>query len=326
MRLSFGVLERQVAQIGRLVDDLLDVARIAEGKIELRIQRIDLIPMLNTAIEGSRELLRSKSDEFVADLPDRPIYIDADPARVVQIAQNLLNNAAKYTPPGGRIGLTVSWDDTHAIIAVSDTGIGISAENLPALFSIFSQLPSGKSYAQGGLGIGLSLVRALSEAHGGAATATSLGASRGSEFTVRLPLAPVQETAVKDERMMLAAAPGSRRRVLVVDDSEDAVFSLCMLLESDGFETRSASTGNGAISMASKADVVLLDIGLPDMDGYDVARQIRADPRNSGVLLVAVTGWSQNRDREAAAGAGFDHHLTKPVDYARLLEILNTAG
>jgi len=323
VRQSLSVLERQVAQIDRLVDDLLDVARIAEGKIALRIQRVDVVSTLHTAIEGSRELLNRKSHEFVVNLPDRPVFVDADPARLVQIVQNLLNNAAKYTPSGGRVELIVSRNETEAVISVRDTGIGIAAENLLALFNIFSQLPSGRSHAHGGLGIGLSLVRALSEAHGGTATVTSPGVDKGSEFTVRLPLTPVQG-ATDDEQMSVAPVPGSGRRILVVDDSEDAALSLCMLLGTDGFETRTASTGSAAISMACEADVILLDIGLPDLDGYDVARQILADPRNSGVLLVAVTGWSQDRDQQAAVEAGFDHHLAKPVDYARLLQILNT--
>ncbi|MFM0327567.1 ATP-binding protein [Caballeronia glebae] len=321
IRWSRGVLQRQLAQLVRLVDDLMDVARIAEGKFELRLQHVNMAAVLQTAIEGSKELLRAQSHKFVADLPDSPIYLDVDPARLVQIVQNLLNNAAKYTPPGGLIELEVHRDDAAAIISVRDTGIGFAAGSSPSLFTMFSQLPSGHSRAQGGLGIGLALVRALSEAHGGTVNATSPGVDQGSEFTVRLPLSSSQH-APADDSVTASPITREKRRILVVDDSEDTALSLCMLLEADGFETRTAITGSAAISMAIHADVILLDIGLPDIDGYAVARQIRSDPRCSGVLLIAVTGWSQDRDRQAAVEAGFDHHLVKPVDYTRLLSML----
>lgn len=320
---SRGVLERQVAQLVRLVDDLMDISRIAEGKVELRTEHVELSGVMRLAIEGSRDLLRAESHHFSVKLPDSPVYLDADPTRLVQIVQNLLNNAAKYTPAAGKIELEARREDDMAVISVSDTGIGIAPENLETLFTIFSQLPSGRSRSQGGLGIGLSLVRAMTERHGGTVIASSAGVNQGSQFTIHLPLSPVQTTARDDS----VPAPPSRRdklHILIVDDNEDTAVSLAMLLESDGFETRTAATGGAALRLASefKADVLVLDISLPDMSGLDLARQLRTGPRGSELLLVALTGWSQEQDRQAALDAGFDHYLLKPVDYGRLLALL----
>ncbi|WP_159838565.1 hybrid sensor histidine kinase/response regulator [Burkholderia sp. 8Y] len=320
---STRVLERQVAQLGRLVDDMLDVSRIAEGKLEVRKQRISLATAIDLAVEGVRDLIRTQSHHLRVDLPDAPLFVNADPTRLTQIVLNLLNNAAKYTPPGGTIDLAVRREGDELAMAVRDTGIGIAPEHLDTLFDIFSQLPEGHSRSGGGLGIGLSLVRALTEQHGGTVTVTSAGVGMGSEFIVRLPLSSDQ-TIVQNSDALDTWPPRSRRRILVVDDSEDSAVSLAMLLEADDYETHTAADGHAALRLAFEfqADVLLVDIGLPDMSGYDVARQILRDPRSSGMLLIALTGWAQERDIQAARDAGFHHHLAKPVDYRQLLQIL----
>ncbi|MEC5409363.1 ATP-binding protein [Paraburkholderia sp. MPAMCS5] len=320
---SRGVLERQVAQLVRLVDDLLDVSRIAEGKMEFRPEHVELSAAVRRALEGSRGVLQAQSHQFSVRLPEAPAFVDADPVRLVQIVQNLLNNAAKYTPAGGIVELHARREGNEAVISVRDSGIGIAAENLHSVFGLFSQLPSGRSRSQGGLGIGLALVRALAEGQGGTVSVSSRGVNQGSEFTVRLPLSPVQEALAADKASE-RPREHKRRRIVIVDDSEDAALSLSMLLEADGYETRTATTGSEAVDLVFdfKADILLLDIGLPDMSGYEVARQIRRDRRGSSMQLIAVTGWSQEPDREAAFEAGFNYHLAKPVDYERLLSLL----
>lgn len=323
---SRGVLERQVRQLSRLVDDLMDVSRIAEGKLELRKEHVELAAVLRLAIEGSRGFLQSESHQLTATLPDSPLYLEADPARLVQIVQNLLNNAAKYTPAGGKIELDARRENGDAVVCVRDTGIGIAPENLERMFVIFAQLASGRSRSQGGLGIGLSLVRAMTEQHGGTVTAASAGANRGSAFTVRLPLSSMQDAQRSNSESTVAASLPQKRRILIVDDDEDTAASLALLLESDGYETRAASTGGAALLLASefKADAVLLDVTLPDISGHEVARRLRGDPLISNVLLIALTGWSRKQDEQLALEAGFDHYLLKPVDYDRLLALLKT--
>ncbi|MCC8397683.1 response regulator [Paraburkholderia sp. MMS20-SJTR3] len=320
---SRGVLERQVTHLVRLVDDLMDISRIAEGKLELRKEHIELSGVMRQAIEGSRDLLRAESHRFTAILPDNPVYLDADPVRLIQVVQNLLNNAAKYTPAGGDIELEVRREDCEAVISVRDSGIGIAVANLETLFTIFSQLPSGRKRSQGGLGIGLSLVRAMTERHGGTVIASSPGINQGSQFTVRLPLSAVQTAAPEDDAPALPT-PCDGRRILIVDDNEDTAASLAVLLQGDGYETRTAVSGQDALNLASEflPDAFLLDISLPDISGNDLARKLRTGPRGSGLLLIALTGWSQEQDRQTALDAGFDHYLLKPVDYERMLALL----
>lgn len=323
---SRGVLERQVGQIARLVDDLLEVSRVAEGKLELRRERVDLNAVIQQSIESSRGLIDASSHALTLNLPDTPIILDADPARLTQVIQNLVNNAAKYTPTGGMIEVTAVRDAAEVVVSVRDNGIGIAAEHLPTIFGIFTQLGSGLSRAQGGLGIGLSLVRALVERHGGTVEAASKGIGQGSEFVVRLPI-----TLDQIDRSSFQKTPelpvGKRRRVLIVDDSEDAALSLAMLLEIDGHDVQTAHDGAAGINLMrqSPAEIILLDIGLPDISGYDVAKQIRQHSEGRDVLLIALTGWGQEQDKLDAAAAGFDLHLTKPVDYLKLLDILNRA-
>lgn len=243
---SRGVLERQVALMVRLVDDLMDISRIAEGKLELRVEHVELSAVMRLAIEGSGDLLRAESHHFTAKLPESPVYLDADPTRLAQIVQNLLNNAAKYTPAGGTIELEACRESEEVVIFVRDTGIGIAVENLETLFTIFSQLPRGRSRSQGGLGIGLSLVRAMTERHGGTVNATSPGVNQGSEFTVRLPLSPVQSAAPIRKPRATTVQHG-KRHILIVDDDEDTAVSLSVLLEGDGYETRTAASGSAAL-------------------------------------------------------------------------------
>lgn len=321
---SRGVLERQVGQIARLVDDLMEVSRVAEGKLELRRQSMDLGEVIRQSIEGSRVLIDASAHTLKLTLPAEPIMLNADPVRLIQVFQNLVNNAAKYTPTGGTIEVSVARDGDVAIVTVRDNGIGMSPEHLPTIFGIFAQLEPGLSRSQGGLGIGLSLVESLIERHGGTVTASSKGIGRGSEFVVRLPISVSRHDAWQPSAT--SDPPGRKnRRVLIIDDSEDAALSLAMLLDTDGHEVRTAHNGATGLKLLleSPADAILLDIGLPDLNGYELAEQIRQRPEGREVLLIALTGWGQPQDKINAEAAGFDLHLTKPVDYPKLLAILN---
>lgn len=320
---SRDVLERQIGHISHLVDDLLEVSRIAEGKLELRTAVIDLSSVALQAVETSRGLIDASSHSLNVVLPDEPVMLTADPTKLSQIIQNLLNNAAKYTPAGGTIWLSIARDANEAVISVRDTGIGIAAEQLPSIFEIFAQLPPGHDRAQGGLGIGLSLVKALAERHGGNVEVNSGGTGLGSEFIVRLPIEV--NLAEHSGSLMATVVDGQRsQRVLIVDDNDDAATSLAMLLELDGHDTRTAADGMTCLSVADMFDpeTIILDIGLPGLDGYEVAKLIRKRPNGLAITLIALTGWAQPRDKESARSAGFDFHLTKPVDYELLRSIL----
>ena len=323
---SRGVLERQVGQIARLVDDLLEVSRVAEGKLELRCERVDLNAVIQHSIEGSRGLIDASSHLLRLNLPASPIMLDADPGRLTQVIQNLVNNAAKYTPTGGVIEVIAAREANEATVTIRDNGIGIAAEHLPTIFGIFAQLTPGLSRAQGGLGIGLSLVRALVERHGGTVQATSKGIGQGSEFVIRIPITLNQ---IDDSSSQATEeTPVSRqRRVLIIDDSEDAALSLAMLLEIDGHDVQTAHNGASGMKLMQQLspEITLLDIGLPDINGYELAKQIRQRPEGRSSLLIALTGWGQEQDKLDAIAAGFDLHLTKPVDYPKLLAILNRA-
>jgi PAS domain S-box-containing protein len=327
LRQLHRILERQVSHMTHLVDDLLEVSRITQGKLELRRQQLDVASALHDAVESVRPLMQAASHELTITLPAVPIMLDADPVRVSQIVLNLLNNATKYTPSGGKIQLSARREGSHAMIVVKDSGIGIPAENLANVFEMFSQLAPAKERAQGGLGIGLALVRGLVELHGGTIAAMSAGPGQGSEFVVSLP---VLETASlsPEETKVVPALPsgGPALRIVVVDDNKDAADSLAMLLEFNGHNVSTANDGLSGLNLALEVvpDVLMLDIGLPQLNGYEVARRIRQDPRTNGVLLVAISGWGQETDKVEAAAAGFDHHLTKPVDFERLHTILQT--
>jgi signal transduction histidine kinase/CheY-like chemotaxis protein len=307
------VIVRQAQHLTRLVDDLLDVSRITRGKIHLQKQRVDVAAVVARAVEACRPLLDARKHTLHMSTPVDPVEVEGDPTRLSQIVANLLNNAAKYTEEGGHIRLTLERSATQAIVHVRDNGIGISADLLPHVFDLFVQADRSLDRAQGGLGIGLTLVKSLVEAHGGTVTATSDGIGKGSEFSVQLPLAVAAAAHVNGASSSPKGAV-ARRRILIVDDNTDAAQSLGAFMRLAGHETRVTYDGPAALSAAGEfnPDVVLLDIGLPGMSGYDVARHLRAQAGN--LLLIAVTGYGQEEDRQRAREAGFDHHFVKPVD------------
>ena len=324
-----GMIERQVGQLARLVDDLLDLSRISTGKIELKKERADLVTILLSAIETSRPHIEAAEHLLSLQLPDVPLEIEADPVRIAQVFANLLNNASKYTGAGGRIDLVVEADSECAVVRVRDTGAGIPQEMLGKVFGLFTQVTHPAGRRQGGLGIGLSLVQGLVRLHGGSVEAHSRGEGCGSEFVVRLPRMPAATPAPSRPDAPpppLARAERVGRRILVVDDNVDAAGTLAELLAMMGCDASVAHDGAGALKavVALAPDIVLLDIGLPDINGYEVARRVRAMPGLRQPRLIALTGWGQEQDKRMAAQAGFDEHWTKPVDPARLQEL--TAG
>jgi PAS domain S-box-containing protein len=322
-RWARDIVDRQVRQMTRLVDDLLDVARITRGKINLRIERIALAAVVQGAIEAARPLIEQFGHQLDVQLPAQPVWLDADPTRLTQVLLNLLNNAAKYTPRGGRIAIEARVEDGDAVVEVRDNGIGIPADHLPTVFEMFSQVAPALERSQGGLGIGLALARGLVELHGGRIEARSAGAGRGSVFTVRLPMAVFVHPPVSGG----AAGPSEVHpmRVLVVDDNRDAADSLAMMLELTGHEVATANDGETALAEAERflPDAVLLDIGMPGMNGYEVAQRLRQTEHGRRAFIVALTGWGQEDDKRRAVDAGFDHHLTKPVDPAALHAVLD---
>ncbi|MEO8064048.1 MAG: ATP-binding protein [Pseudomonadota bacterium] len=322
---THDMMERQLRHLVRMVDDLLDISRITLGKVTLRKERIDFRAVLHSATESTRSLIESANHEFAVRLPPDPLPLDVDPTRLTQVIANLLNNSAKYTPPGGRIQLTADIDGTQLILKVTDNGVGIPADMLPRVFEMFTQVGRSIDRSQGGLGIGLTLVRRLVEMHGGKIDAQSAGHGLGTTFTVALPLAPGSAALPDDgQEAPTSSAP---RRILVVDDNVDAAASLAMLLELDGHTLRVADNGDDALIVAEEfvPDVVFLDIGLPTINGYEVARRLRANPQlPRNMRLIALTGWGTDEDRRRAQAAGFDQHLVKPVD-PELLAALLTA-
>jgi PAS domain S-box-containing protein len=322
LQAASGLLERQVAQMSRLVDDLLDMSRITLGKIALRKGRLELAPIVEQAVETVRGFAEAQGHELTVTLPRERILLDADPARLAQVIANLLHNACKFTDRGGHVWLTVEREDDEVAIRVKDNGIGIAPEHVPALFELFSQVDTSLERTRAGLGIGLTLVKSLVEMHGGAVTVHSEGPGRGTEFSVRLPIRAA-ETATA-QPLLTPAPPAARRRVLIVDDSEDGAESLAMLLALDGHETHMVHDGLDALDAAERLrpDTVLLDIGLPRLNGYEVCRRLRQTPWGREMLLVALTGWGQHADRQRSTDAGFDAHLVKPVDYEELLRLL----
>jgi PAS domain S-box-containing protein len=321
------MLERQVSHMVRLVDDLMEVSRITRGKIELHKELLEVAAVVRSAVETSRPLIEAAGHQLAISVPTEPLVVEGDLVRLAQVLANLLNNAAKYTETGGQIWLSVRRDECCVAISVKDTGIGISAEMLPRVFDLFAQEETSFSRAQGGLGIGLSLVRSLAEMHGGEVVAHSAGVGQGSEFIVRLPLAMDIPHATQTSSNGLSAPLLAARRVLVVDDNRDAANSLGMLLKLLGVDVRVVGNGRAALELIPcyRPSVVLLDIGMPEMDGYEVARKIRALPEFEGLTLIALTGWGQENDRERSRLAGFDHHLIKPADITTLRALLDSA-
>jgi len=319
-----SMMERQLMQMVRLVDDLMDVSRISRGKLELRKERVPLAAVLNSALETSRPLIEKMGHELTVTLPKQPLIVEADLTRLAQVFLNLLNNAAKYGDRGGHIQLNVERQGSDVVVMVKDNGIGIAADQLPRIFEMFTQVDRSLEKSQGGLGIGLTLVKRLVEMHGGRVEARSEGPGKGSEFIVRLPVVVEasipQASGVEDE----PAAPKSSLRILIVDDNRDGADSLAMMLRIMGNYTRTAYDGQEGADLAGEflPDVMLLDIGLPKLNGYEVCRYIREQSWGKSVVLIAVTGWGQDDDRRRSHEAGFDSHMVKPVDPQALMKTL----
>ena len=321
---SRQVIHRQVEHMARLLDDLLDVARITRGKLQLRKQPVDLGTVVDTAVEAARPLITARKHGLAVDLPPDLPTLDADPVRLAQVLSNLLTNAAKYTDPPGRIQLTARVAGDSVRISVKDNGIGLSASLLDHVFEMFSQGENEHGRAEGGLGIGLALVKGLVDLHGGTIAVRSDGPGMGSEFVVTLPCRTSAAALRVEPRPPEPKGTAAVRRILVADDNQDAANTLAMLLRLAGHEVHTAHGGQTALALAStvRPEIALLDIGMPDLDGYEVAKQLRAAPWGATVKLIALTGWGQEEDKRRAQAAGFDHHLTKPVDPDRLEALL----
>lgn len=322
------VMERQVHHLVRLVDDLLDVSRVMRGKINLRMESIEMATVVAQAVEMAQSLIEARGHRLALSLPEQSLLVNADSVRLTQVIGNLLTNSAKYTEPNGHIWLSVREDAGEAVINVRDDGIGISPDMLPHVFELFVQADHASTKAAGGLGIGLTLVKNLVQMHGGTVEARSAGLGLGSEFSVRLPLlvgGPHDFSEAVDDGNVRDPATGTLR-VLVVDDNSDAAHTLATLLQLQGHEVRVAHDGAGAIAMAESylPNILFLDLGMPGMDGYEVARRVREHPDLRGTVLAALTGWGQDDDRRRTAEAGFDHHLVKPPDLDSVTKLLNS--
>jgi CheY-like chemotaxis protein/two-component sensor histidine kinase len=324
---SLNVIDRQVSHMARLLDDLLDVARIMQGKITLKIERFELASIVNDAIETTRSLIESRRQELIILKTATPLWVEGDRVRLAQVLYNLLNNAAKYTGEGGKITLSILREGADAVIEVRDAGIGIAPDILPQIFELFIQADHSLSHSQGGLGIGLTLVRQLVEIHGGTITAASAGIGQGSAFTVRLPAVSIESSPIESAQPQ-SALPMSKFRILIVDDYADAAESMAMLLQMEGHDVETADCGMKAIERAQvfHPQVVLLDIGLPDLDGYEVAKRLRMLPETQDAMLIALTGYGRAEDRERSQSAGFNHHLLKPISLGTLLALLNSSN
>jgi len=319
-------MERQLTQMVRLVDDLLDISRITRNKVELRKERVELAPVIHHAMEMCQPLIQGAGHEVTVELGDAPAVLNADPVRLAQVFSNLLNNACKFTAPPGRISIAATREVDDVIIKVKDNGIGIQPEMLPKVFDMFTQLESPLDRTHGGLGIGLTLVKRLVEMHGGTVTARSGGRGQGSEFTVRLPLMREAASPALTPAIPEPSAPSAGgRRILVVDDNKDSAISLATLMELAGNQTEMAHDGEEAIAKAEsyRPDVILLDIGMPKMNGYEACRAIRQRPWGKGIVIIALTGWGQDQDRRQSTEAGFDGHLVKPVSYEELMKVMS---
>jgi PAS domain S-box-containing protein len=324
LKRAHDTIERQLAQMVRLVDDLLDLNRITHDRLELRRSEVELSSVIQQAVEVARPLIDEAGHKLTIDLPDEPIYLNADRARLAQVFGNLLNNSSKYTGPEGTISLTAKRIDGEVVVAVKDNGAGIPQDKLDSIFDMFMQVDRTSEQSQAGLGIGLTLVKRLTEMHGGSIEARSAGEGQGSEFVVRLPVLskPTAVSSLEPEVQDSLA----ERRILIVDDNRDSADSLAMLLEITGNKTYMAHDGVEALEAIEKyrPEVVLLDIGLPRLDGHEVCRRVREQPWGKNIVIIALTGWGQEDDRRKSEEAGFNGHLVKPVDYDKLLELLSS--
>jgi len=322
---AHDTIERQLAQLVRLVDDLLDLNRITYDRLELRRSDVELAMVVQQAVEVARPLIDAAGQKLTIDLPDEAIYLNADRARLAQVFGNLLNNSCKYTRPNGAISLSARRNgNNEVLVSVRDDGAGIPPDKIDSIFDMFMQVDRSSDRSQSGLGIGLTLVKRLVEMHGGSIEARSAGEGKGSEFVVQLPM--IDKPAVVSSRVSdVAAEPASQRRILIVDDNVDSADSLAMLLEITGNQTYLAHDGVEAIESIEKyrPEVVLLDIGLPKLDGHEVCRRVREQPWGKDIRIIALTGWGQDDDRRKSEEAGFNGHLVKPVDYDKLLALLS---
>jgi PAS domain S-box-containing protein len=321
---SRDVIDRQVQQMGRLLDDLLDVSRISRNKLALRLERVTLADVIASAIETSRPGIKDAGHELALRLPESHVWLDADPTRLSQVFSNLLNNAAKFMPEGGHIFVTAERQGRVIEVRVRDRGAGIPPELLPRIFDTFTQATPASAFSREGLGIGLSLARGLVELHGGTIEAQSAGLGCGAELIVRLPVASAPRSIERPPVFSLSSVKGPSRRVLVADDVDDSAESLALVLRRMGHEVEVARDGESAIEAVRSfaPDVVLLDIGMPRVDGYEVCRRLRAEPGGKSLHLIAITGWGQEEDRRRSQEAGFDRHLVKPVDPAELAALI----
>ncbi len=319
------MMQRQTQHMVRLIDDLLDVSRITRGKLELRKSQVELAEIVRNALDATRPLIDGAEHQLTVRLPEKPLLLYADANRLTQVLTNLLNNAAKFTPREGRIELTVQGTGSEAVVTLSDSGIGIPADKLDCVFDMFTQVSSSSENSQAGLGIGLTLVKRLVEMHGGTITVHSRGHNLGTSFRLQLPALPAPPTSVGGDNLNgHAKVPAARRRILVVDDNMDALESLSLLVTRMGNEVCRAHDGLEALKAAERfqPEIILMDLGMPNLDGYEAARRMRQEPWGRAVTLVATTGWGQDEDRRRSAEAGFDRHLVKPIDVAELRELL----
>lgn len=320
------MMERQLAQLVKLIDELLDLSRISTGKVVLQQEPVDMRTIVESALEGSQPAIELARHVVRVELPPQPVWVCGDPSRLAQVVGNLVTNAAKYTPSGGAIDVALVQEAGDAVVRVTDNGVGIPSDMLDQVFGMFTQVDRTLDRAQGGLGIGLSLVRRLMELHDGSATADSAGLGRGSTFTVRLAVTDARPGVIATVPVVPPA--GARRlRVLLVDDNADAADALALSLQLDGYRTRTEYSGEAALLAAAEFEphVVLCDIGLPGIGGHEVATRLRAQPRNDGMLLVALTGWGSKEDQARSRTAGFDNHLIKPASLDTVVGILQRA-
>jgi signal transduction histidine kinase/ActR/RegA family two-component response regulator len=318
------VIATQVQRMTRLIDDLMDVSRITSNKLTLRVERVELARIIEEALTNSRPFIDESQHELRVVLPKEPVLLNADLVRMAQVLSNLLINAAKYTNPGGTISLRAERQDGEAVITIKDSGIGIPPELLPKIFDMFMQVDRTMTRTHGGLGIGLTLVKRLVDMHGGSVEAWSEGKDKGSEFTIRVPALVDPRNRERDAIHADDSMPKGHRRILIVDDNELSANSLSILLGMAGNETRTAYDGAEAVATAEtfRPDVVLLDLGLPLMDGYETCTRIRQQPWGKDILVVALTGWGQAEDRRRSTEAGFDRHIVKPADPVQLMKML----
>jgi CheY-like chemotaxis protein len=325
-RRSMQVIERQLGQLVELVDDLMDIARVGSGKLRLRVSQVSLQSAVSGAVESAMPLIDRDGQQLAIDLPGATVWLDADPVRLTQIFANLLTNASKYSPERAHIGIAARVDAGIAVVTVSDNGVGLTPDSMSTIFDLFAQVDARHELAQGGLGIGLSLVRQLVALHGGEVSVASDGPGQGSRFTVRLPVS-AQPSTEREEAAAVQSTPRALK-VLVVDDNVDGAASLVQLLQFLGHQAHSAHNGNDALHAAANGgfDLVLLDLGLPDMSGVQVALHIRGKAWGKKLRVVALTGLGQQQDRDLTTAAGFDLHLVKPIRIEQLLELAGDAS